>query len=61
MNFRVVGGLALLGDEIHHILKFFVGDKRALGAFQVGGAGRQVQHVALAEQFVRAHCIENRP
>ena len=34
--------------------------ERALGADQLGRAGRQVEHVALAEQFVGAHRVENR-
>ncbi len=38
---------------------FLVGDERALGADQFRAAGRQKKHVAFAEQFVRAHRIEN--
>ena len=39
---------------------FLVGDERALRANQFRRAGRQIQHVAFAEQFVRAHRVENR-
>src|ERR1017187_2375446 len=61
VNFHFVTGFALLGDELHDVLQFLVGDERALGTFQIAGTGRQVEHVAFAEQFVRAHRIENRP
>ena len=43
------------------LLDFLVGDERALGADQFRRTGRQIKHVALAEQFVRAHRVENRP
>ena len=59
MDFHLVARLALLGDEIDDALDFLVGDQRALGANQFRRAGRQVEHVAFAEQFVRAHGIEN--
>ena len=41
------------------LLDFLVGDEGALGADQLGRAGRQIKHVALAEQFVGAHGVEN--
>ena len=41
-------------------MDFLVGDEHALGADELGGTGRQVKHVAFAEQFVGAHGVENR-
>ena len=61
VDFHLVAGLGLLGDEVNDVLQFLVRDERALGAVQLGAAGRQEEHVALAEQFVRAHGIENGP
>src|SRR5208282_3332644 len=60
VNFQVVVRFALLGNEPNDAVDFLVGDKRPLGANQLRRAGRQIQHVALAEQFVRAHRVENR-
>jgi hypothetical protein len=36
-----------------------VGDERALDADEFGRAGRQVKHVAFAQEFVRAHRVED--
>src|ERR1017187_5084911 len=60
VDFRVVVRFALLGDEIHDVLQFLVRDERTLRPLQVAGTGRQIKHVAFAEQFVRAHRVENR-
>ena len=60
MDFHFVARLGLLGDEIDDALDFLVGDERALRADQFRRARRQIKHVAFAEQFVRAHGIENR-
>ena len=60
VDFHLVTRLALLGDGIHDELNFLVGDERSLRADQPRRTGRQIKHVALAEQFVRAHRIENR-
>src|SRR6185503_18485676 len=38
---------------------FLVRNERALGTNEFGGAGRQIKHVAFAEQFVGAHGIED--
>src|ERR1035437_6959775 len=61
VDLRFVAGLGLPCDEAHDVFQFFVSDERALRAFEIRGTGRQVKHVAFAEQFVRAHRIENRP
>ena len=60
VDFHFVTRLALLGDEVHDALDFLVGDQRALRADQFRRAGRQIKHVAFAQQFVRAHRVENR-
>src|ERR1017187_6314400 len=60
VDFHFVTRLALLGNEFNDVLQFLVGDERALGAFQIAGTGRQVEHVAFAEELVRAHRVENR-
>src|ERR1035437_7870523 len=61
VDLRFVAGLGLPGDEAHDVLQFFVGDEGTLRAFEIRGTGRQVKHVAFAEQLVRAHRIKNRP
>src|SRR5665213_3828788 len=45
VDFRLVGGLALLGDEVNDILQFLIGNQCALGTDQFPGAGRQIEHV----------------
>ena len=40
-------------------MKLAVGDERALDADQFGRAGRQIEHVALAQQLVRAHRVKD--
>src|ERR1035437_3840065 len=59
VNLQLVAGLGLLGDEIDDALDFLVGDERALGADQLGRAGRQVEQVAFAQQLVGTHRVEN--
>ncbi len=36
-----------------------VGDERAMDTLRETAAGRQVQHIALAKQRLRAHLVEN--
>ena len=60
MDFHLVARLCLPRDEIHDALDFLIRDQRALRANQFGRARRQIKHVAFAEQFVRAHGIQNR-
>ena len=57
-HLRVVNG-SLLIDDLDDAIDFLVGDKAALCPAEVGCAGREKQHVALAEQFVGTHRIEN--
>ena len=52
-------GFALGGAMVDDALDFRVGDEGALGALQFGGAGRQVEHVALADEFLGALGIED--
>ncbi len=40
-------------------MHFLVGDERAVHALRITAAGRQVEHVALAEQCFRAHLVED--
>ena len=61
MNFHVVVRFALFGDEPDDAVDFLIGDESALRTDQFPRTGRQVKHVAFAEQFVRAHGVENRP
>src|ERR1017187_4176949 len=61
VNFHFVTRFALLGDEFNDVLQGRVGDERALRPLEIAGTGRQVEHVAFAEEFVRAHRVENCP
>ena len=47
MDLKFVAGLGLFGDELDDALDFLVGNEGALGANQLGRAGRQVKEVAL--------------
>ena len=44
---------------LHDLVHLVVGDERAVHALREAGARRQVQHVALAEQRLRAHLVED--
>jgi len=59
VNLQFVAGLGLLGNEVNNALDFLVGDERALGADQLGRAGRQIEQIAFAEELVGAHRIED--
>ena len=48
--------LQVLDDAMH----FGVGHERAVHALRIAGARRHVQHVALPEQRLRAHLVEDR-
>jgi hypothetical protein len=52
-------GLRLRLPEIHHAVDFGLGDERAVNARQRRRAGRQEQHVALAQQVLGAHHVED--
>ena len=60
VDFHFVTRLALFGDKLDDAVDFLVCYERALGADQFCRAGRQVEHVALSEQFVGAHRVQNR-
>ena len=53
---RLAERLEVLDDAVH----LAVGHERAVHALRVAGAGRQVEHVALAEQRLGAHLVEDR-
>src|SRR5688500_15873171 len=59
VNFHFVARFTLPGDVVHDAFDFLIGDEDALGAVKFGGAGREIKHVAFAEQFIGAHGIEN--
>src|SRR5438034_9854884 len=60
VDFQFVTRFALPGDEFDDAIGLLVSDERALGADEFGGAGRQIEHVAFAEQFVGAHPVQDR-
>ena len=47
-------------QRLDHAVHFLVGDERAVHARRDRGAGRQVQHVAVPEQRLGAHLVEDR-
>src|SRR5215510_12399571 len=55
----VVGGPALLAEEARQARAFLLGDVGAVQADEARRGGRQVEHVALAEQLLRAVAVEN--
>ncbi len=55
----VVVGPGLLTAEIDHFGDFGFGDEGAMDAHQAGAARGQEQHVALAEQVLGAHHVQN--
>ncbi|SKO52086.1 Uncharacterised protein [Mycobacteroides abscessus subsp. massiliense] len=44
----------------HYAVYFIIGCECAVYALRIAGAGRQEQHIALAEQVFRTHLVENR-
>ena len=52
---RGTGGFQMLDDSMH----FIVGNEGAMDAGRIAGARRQVEHVALAEQRLGAHLVED--
>src|SRR5687768_11053588 len=59
VDFQFVARFSLTPDEIDDRLDLLVGDEHALGANQFGRAGRQIKHVAFAQEFIGAHGVEN--
>ena len=52
-------GLAGFAQIVHHGVNFVVVDESAVDPLRYAGAGRQVEHVAVPEQRLGAHLVEN--
>ena len=59
MDLHLVTRFALFGNEVDDLLDLLILYQRALRADGFGRARGLIKHVAFAEQFLRAHLIEN--